>query len=175
MVDLSMANCKITRWMVYSSLWLAIYQWVYLSSATVYEMYCNVVSVLHLWYWIFYYSIYRSVSIALIVSILHCILVPVCTALHCICGVLLCRVTCSYLLVGLSSSMRLSIYLWIDPCIELSMYALVASGKRANITNWKTTMLLMGKSTISTGPFSSSQTVTNYQRVPPSISSGYLT
>ena len=45
------------------------------------------------------------------------------------CGVLLCHVTCSYLLVGLSSSMRLSIYLWIDPCIKLSMYALVPSGK----------------------------------------------
>ena len=44
----------------------------------------------------------------------------------------------------------------------------VASGKRFHITNWNITditMLFMGNITISTRPFSSSQTVTNYQRV----------
>jgi hypothetical protein len=38
------------------------------------------------------------------------------------------------------------------------------SGKRLH--NYGKSPFLMGKSTISTGPFSSSQTVTNYQRVP---------
>ena len=120
MVDLSMANCKITRWMVYSSLWLAIYQWVYLSSATVYEMYCNVVSVLHLWYWIFYYSIYRSVSIALIVSILHCILVPVCVR-HCIVFVVYCCVVLR-VLIFLLGYLHLCVYPSIYGSIHASSY-----------------------------------------------------
>jgi hypothetical protein len=39
------------------------------------------------------------------------------------------------------------------------------SGKRLQKTMERSTMLLMGKSTISTGPFSSSQFVSHYQRV----------
>ena len=42
----------------------------------------------------------------------------------------------------------------------------LSSGKRCpKKTNWKDPPCLMGKSTISTGPFSSSQTVNVYQRV----------
>ena len=41
----------------------------------------------------------------------------------------------------------------------------IRSGKHTNITMGKVTMLLMGKSTISTGPFSSSQTLSHNQRI----------
>jgi hypothetical protein len=155
----TMRFCK--HW-VYSSLWLAIYQWVYLSSAAVYDMYCNVVSVLHLWYWIFYYSIYRSVSIASIVSILHCILVPVCTALHCI--VVYCCVMLR-VLIFLLGYLHLCVYPSIYGSIHASSYQCMLWYPLVNIyiTNWKTNMLLMGKSTISTGPFSIA--MLNYQRV----------
>ena len=48
----------------------------------------------------------------------------------------------------------------------------IPSGKRLH--NWKITMLLMGKSTISTGPFSSSQTVRHNQRVNPNQIPGLM-
>ena len=43
--------------------------------------------------------------------------------------------------------------------ISMAEFAAKPSGKRTNITVERSTMLLMGKSTISTGPFSMSQTV----------------
>ena len=48
---------------------------------------------------------------------------------------------------------------------EISHYRELHSGKRVYITNWKDPPSLLGKLTISTGPFSSSQSVSHYQRV----------
>jgi len=47
------------------------------------------------------------------------------------------------------------------------IYDGIPSGKRLQFANWKITMLLMGKSTISTGQFSIAMLV--YQRLEPSV------
>jgi hypothetical protein len=58
------------------------------------------------------------------------------------------------------------ILILISDCWFLTIYPdITYPPVNVYITRRKITMLFMGKSTISTGPFSSSQTVTNYQRV----------